>query len=620
MTHDRLMNVPGRRGARGWALGTTLACMVALCVVLFAAVSAGISHMRLVSASSNSQHATNLAEAALAKAVVRLVESDYTFGKNGTDRLEISVSDLPGSSAVVTFDETESPDAHSTFNLEEDGQKIGARSHNVPGRSVHLVARGKVGSSESLMECVYHKPPFPDGLAASGPIEAKALYLAGVRRGQAYSGGDPEAIPPEDLMPANLFSNAAGPEAAKIGENCRIIGSAGAVGTVSVHPSSTIQGEVLPNSEPRAIPEIDIHDRIEALKSNAVDVPSSGGDVTLEPDWFGKATSGLTVGGNLKLNGSALLVTGDLRVAGAIEGTGVILVEGEVEIGDGRSNVTSSDQVAIACTKDFSLRATAPEGNYFQGLVYCEGNFEAKDITVVGATVVNGKNGAVGSAKLDNVRFVQSPGGVQLELSKVVAKGANANNWAWSFTLKPDPNGEQGDFLCDARAYQGDFEISGCDPDHVHTPANCPNVEKPLVWKNDVLSSGDNSDGFGSWSSVTGETHLVTNTGIDTVLPPPAPGTAYPNGIPVKMSQDGRLDLITGDQTTPLGTELFKFFTTLQERGDTPGDSHDGVREMLEDKVEATFQNASYQVTFNVNTLLGESIGSSRALVWKPFR
>lgn len=587
--------------------------MVALAVVLFAAVSAAISHLRMVSTASNAEHAKNLAEAALAKAMVEVVRTDYKFGKNGTDRIQISVPDLPGSSGVVTFDQSEFSDAYSTFNLESDTPILGARSHNVPGRTVHLVARGKVGSSESWMECVYHRPPFPDGLAATGPVDAKALYLAGIRRGQAYSGGDPSNIPPDDSLPANLFSNASGANAALIGVNCRITGSAGAVGGVNVDPTSLVEGEVLPGSEPRAVPDMDIPARMSALRPNAVTVSGTGGDLELDKDWFCQATSGLSVGGNLKLNGSVLLVDGDLAVAGAIEGTGVVLVNGNVDITDGRSNVTAADQVALACTGDFKLRAQAPEGNYFQGLVYCEGDFEAKDITVVGATVVNGKNGKAGSATLDNVRFVQSPGGVTLELSRVRGRTIGRHSWAWSLTLRPNPSGGQGEFLADARLYFTDWEF--CNSKHDHDAVGvCPAKDAALPWKS--FPSDGHNDSFASWNSVSGTKYRrVQSRPAQTFQ-----GTAYPNGIPIKLDPSGRII-----DFGPMRNEVFSFFTSEAERkgpilGAELGQYNKEVNDILDLRMANDFVKSTYQVTFNLNTLLGESMGTTRTLLWKPFR
>lgn len=603
---------------RGWALGTTLACLVALTVILFAAISAGVSHLRMVAVATNGQHAQNLAEAALARAVARLVETDYQFGKQVTDRIEISVPGLPGSSGVVTFDPGEFAQGYSKWNLDEDDAKIGARGRSVPGRTVHLVARGRVGSSESWMECVYFKPPFPDGLAATGKIDARALYLAGVRNGQAYSGGDPGTIPPEDTLPGNLVSNSEDPLAARIGPGCRITGSAAAAGGVSVDPDSVVEGEVLPLSEPREIPDMDVRARIDALLPNAVTVTPSGGTLELDPDWFSQAPGGLTVNGDLKLNGSVLLVMGDLQVSGALLGTGVVLVDGGVEITDGRSNVSSAEQVAVACTGDFKLRAAAPEGNYFQGLVYCEGNLEARDITVVGATVVHGQNGAEGSATLDNVRFVQAPGALSMELTRVQGDTISQHSWDWSLTLKPDPQGGEGDFLCDVRAYATDKIF--CGEDHNHDlPGVCPMKDVPLVWSG-IDEDGD--DILATWNSVSG----VTTSSIDGGAPTQSQGAAYPNGIPVRIAPDGAIELYGPDgQLDTLSQELFDFFTMVAERFPSDGGEvgkHDEhvLENILKGKVKKAFQDSTYQVTFNLNTLLGESIGSSRVLLWKPFR
>ena len=202
----------------------------------------------------------------------------------------------------MTFDmgETGFSKGYSKFNLESDSGTVGARDRQVPGRTVHLVARGKVGEVESWMECYYYKPPFPDGLAATGRVTASSLYLAGVRRTQGYAGGDPSTINPAEAFPANLFSNfsQAGPPVAVLSDNCRITGSAGAVGGVSVDASSIVEGEVLPGSDPRALPELDVVERIAAIETNAILTASTGGTLTLDQQWFSRCNGNLTVGGN----------------------------------------------------------------------------------------------------------------------------------------------------------------------------------------------------------------------------------------------------------------------------------------------------------------------------------
>ena len=95
------------RKFRGLALGSALLCMVALSLVLFTAISAGISHLRMVDASTSQEHAQNLADAALAQAMSQMIASDFDFGKQPTHRVLVTIKGVEGT-GVVTFDPDES--------------------------------------------------------------------------------------------------------------------------------------------------------------------------------------------------------------------------------------------------------------------------------------------------------------------------------------------------------------------------------------------------------------------------------------------------------------------------------------------------------------------------------
>lgn len=408
------------QGRRGVSLGTVLLCMVALTLILLTAATAAVSHLRFATAQENTDHARNLAEAALAETLTRLIETDFAFGKDGKDgtvpaRIEVTIPDLPGASGVVTFDTGELGflRGYSLNNTETDAAVAGAGGITVPGRAVHVLARGRSGTAERWVECVYYRPPFPDGLVCTGIADARSVFMAAVRQTGAYVGGDPRAIPAEDVLPANIFSNSrgrAGRPGVVVSGVSTVTGSVGAVGRVQVDPGCDIGGEILPNSEFREIPDLRLDEKFSIVEENNSLVSSSAGNLTLEPNFFVRAEGGLQVGGDLDMNGSVLLVKGgDLRVSGGIKGTGIILGERDIEIRDGRTNLESSEQVAIGCRGSFRLRAEAPENNYFHGLIYAEGDIEAKDITVVGAVVGNGQGGRNGDVTLDNVRFVYDP-------------------------------------------------------------------------------------------------------------------------------------------------------------------------------------------------------------------
>ncbi|MCA9775242.1 MAG: hypothetical protein KC800_00940, partial [Candidatus Eremiobacteraeota bacterium] len=185
-----------RRKSKGVSLATILICLSVLVAALFLTVSASLSHLSLVSSVAQRQHAENLAEAALSQAMARGIQTDFEFGSRPTDRVQVTFPGLDDAEGIVTFSRGEFSDGFSSYNLNSDASMVGAGGTNIPPESIHMVARGRVGNTERWMECVFHRPPYPDGLVATGSVEAEGLQLSGVKESEKYVGGNPEEIDP----------------------------------------------------------------------------------------------------------------------------------------------------------------------------------------------------------------------------------------------------------------------------------------------------------------------------------------------------------------------------------------------------------------------------------------
>lgn len=555
---------------RGFSIGTILLAMVALTLLMFAVVSSSLAHFNLVRANGQRSHAKNLAESALSAAIDRLITEDYQLGLNGTDRVEVRFPGLDNAEGIVSFEAAGAfRDRWSTNNLGQEPAVAGAGGRSVPGRTLHLIARGRAGSTEVWMECLYYRPPFPDGLLATGPVEANALRLAGVRRDGAYAGGLIDSIDPVEEIPANLYSNSSdglnpGDPSIEVANNSWITGSVRSRGQIQVDAGSTILGELLPGQRARTVPNLDLPAKIANLRPNALPLnPSYGTDLTLDENWFSHSGSGLSVQGDLHLNGSALLVEGDLVVRGSVLGTGVVLVDGAVTIEDGSSSVTSGDQIAVACTGDLLLTAAGIDSNYFKGLVYSEGNFTARDISIVGAAVVHGRRGRRGSATLQNVRFVRSPGGVEIALLRTRTFVQGQHYLAVSLTLRPGDL--EGEYLCDVRAYRSLEGDIGNDP---------ANLDNPLVWPR--------TDGFSE---------------------------GYWPDLPVQ----------NGGQN--IGQVVGQWMEDLESTSRDDGDWVAFMSQRIPENIQAMLRenDGTYVVTFNLNNVLGELDQDSRVLLWRPY-
>lgn len=558
------------RPNKGASMASVLLCLSVLVALIFATLSASLSHLSLVTSRTQGEHARNLAESALARAMEQTFTSNFTFGSRPTDRVELSIPGVPDGEGIVTFNRSEFGQGYSSYNLDSDSAVVGAGGTNLPPASIHYVARGRVGDTVRWIECVLHKPPYPDGLVASGRVEASGLQLSGVYRADDYSGGSPNSIPATDQSMANLFSNAvgvaSGQPAVLLRQDCVIHGSVGSPGRIQIDPDNTVDGEVQPNSDPRPIPAIDINARINTLAPNTVPVVGGGGGLTLDPKWFNRSDGPLTVNGDLDLNGTALTVNGDLTVNGAIKGIGIILVRGAVTITDGGSMVTSSDQVAIAATGDVTISASNAESNYFQGLVYSEGDFQASDITVVGTVVTNGKNGKNGTVALENVRFVRTPAAVQISVTSNRGFGYGDRSTAVSFTLRPAGDGT---YLADVRAA---FTIDA-DADDSQSI-----LDNPRAW-----------DGLGDTP------HYLNLTAINVGRPGPD------FGRPVAERLARWADPL--DDRNGYNKWLSRYMSFIPQE----------LNGMLNETPER------YEVFLSLNTLLAEQFGRTRVLIWRPF-
>ena len=580
------------RRSRGLSLGVVMVCLVVLALILFSAVSATLNHLQAVSRIESTEHARNLAEAALAETIALLAENEFKPLPEG--RVEVSVAGLQDAEGIVTFLSSEFPDDYSTYRLLDPNREIspiGARGRTVPENSVHLVARGRVGEVEQWVECIYHGPPFPEGLIASGPVEASGLYLTGVALGSAYQGGDPSAIEPAQKLPANLFSGSAG-NSVHLAGSSYVNGSVGAAGAILVDPGSNVAGEILPQSAPKEIPELDLAAKMDTLTRTAYPVENNGGDVTLVDGWFAHSPRPLSVSGDLDLNGSVLCVEGALDVSGAITGTGFVLVDGDVTVADGGSDVTGSDQIALAASGDIVLKARSPEGDYFKGLIYSEGDVETRDITEEGALVVNGKRGKAGSDKFDNVRMVPDPAGVSLNLrgphgfvKENTGLGsistANERTWGYSLALRRDPESAN-HFLVDFDIY-----LSNAAPTKKQK-RNGFQEHEPKTWPRDDGNPGN------------------------------APAL-------VISEKKFRFDPTDPDATKELADKLVEGLVDASAPGtnadytrNLEGWIRDALREGLVVLVDS--EQDEFELTFNLNNLLSEHTSRSRVLLWREWK
>lgn len=379
---------------RGSALGTTVILTSLSLLMLFLMGQMCLFHLQFSSEVERRQLALNLAESAINEGLAALL-ADETYGGDVT----VTHPDYPeGSSGKLTFAKT---GAWSTNNLKKTVNADGWE-RVVPPSAAHLVGTGKVGDVVEVVEAIYVRPPFPKALLASGPIEAKGhLSVSGVAAG----------APADSRLPGSISSNSASTDASrpaiKIGPSCSISGDVSAPGLIQIDPAAHVGGAISSNAGPQPVPQLDVPTLISRVRGATGTQALAGTVGPTTVDWFSGCTGSLRVEGDLLLKDGVLWVEQDLVITGGIQGQGLVLVKGNVEIQAGMA-LGAQNLVALAAGGDVTLRGQDRSSYYFQGMVYTEGNLIAREITVLGSVVSNG-----GGIELENVNLVQTAGSVE---------------------------------------------------------------------------------------------------------------------------------------------------------------------------------------------------------------
>ncbi len=429
---------------RGASLATVLLLLAVLSVLVFTVAQSSILHLFFSTEVDSRQHARNLAESAIARALAEVLQNE-TYGATHQPGQAITVTGpVAGSTGYLSFNQGEASgqgSPYSTNNLAGAGSVPGDHCA-VPRGVLHLMGTGRVGQVVQTVEVMYYRPPYPKGLASSGPIAAEALSLMGLPAGVPYPGQ------PADRLPGSLFSNNRGTPAIDLKAGSDITGDVASPGTISLQPGVRVAGEVRPGSGPQPIPDFDLAAMVGRAKTVAGTKYIEGVVGPQTVDWYTGSTTGVTIGGDLTLDNGVLWVDGSLTVQGAIKGKGVVLARDRITLIGGAS-FRADNAVALACGQELDLRGGGQADHFFQGVLYSEKSIQASDLTVLGCAVANSPDPAAGGIDLKNVTVVQTPDGagnavgvpalVQMVQDRGPRPNTNRGGGGISITPKFDP-------------------------------------------------------------------------------------------------------------------------------------------------------------------------------------
>lgn len=397
---------------RGSGLLAVLVLTGLLVATLAIVVQSTTFHHRSSLRQEQNQHARNLAEGMIHRAVAELAnrESCGNPARAG-DSFAYTSADYPGGGTGHLSFEPEVArnwgidcsinSLASTVSLPAPtGQSL---LSVLPAHTALLFAQGSCGQSRVRMLCLYRRPPFPKGVACTGKAELEGSIVRGLTSATHYE-ADWNAIPVGNRVPSHVFSNSAESPGLVLGRGCDISGNAGCCGQVQLLEDAHVAGEIRSQAAPQEIPDLNLTELQARFQSMAglQPIPAAG-----PVSGFCSAAGDYTRQGELNLDGGALCVQGDLTIQGPLKGRGILLVGGNAVIRGG-SSLSAQDQVAVVAGGDILLEGGGSD-YFFNGMLYSHSSIRARNLTVLGSLVCQSSQPDRGSVHLDNVSLIQVP-------------------------------------------------------------------------------------------------------------------------------------------------------------------------------------------------------------------
>jgi hypothetical protein len=418
---------------RGAVSLMSVLCLVGIVMVLAAAMVGVFSmNLNVTQKSFNGAIAEAEAEAGIAEALYRITLEDnvdnshqpptVSYGLSGeTIRATITPSLAPSEAYhLVTFASgTEFP--HSTNNTHLD-RDLGSLGRTVPDGMFHLVSTGYCRGQYRTIECLVSKPPFPFGLATSGKLVSHEPFVVKGVSSMA------NLISGEEDRPGHLLCNSL--EGVEIGQSdpprpTYISGFVKSVGPISIAQPAQVLGGLRPGADASTLAKIDVTSFRNVGEPGVVTIldPTFVNEQRMDIMYFFSGDL-LTYERSVTLNKAFLYVEGDLLIRGPVTGEGLIVVDGNVTFGSG-THLDGANKMAVLASGDVTIRGA---NNYFTGLVYCGGNFQASNVTVVGNTIVNSDDPEKGRADLENVTVIGNTETADMTISITSSSSAQGQN------------------------------------------------------------------------------------------------------------------------------------------------------------------------------------------------
>lgn len=385
----------------GSSLGTTLLAVAVLAVLAFTLSGMATTHLQADRRADLGEQALNAARSTASAAIAKIMEDQA----HGTRRVsgEDVVLRLDGAEGYLTFSPEQARDQqmpYSTNNLRGTEDVAGAEGAMVPSGTVHLQSVGSAGGVTRRVEAVLHMPPFPWAVASSGKITTQnGVVVAAIPQGMW-----PPPTNLENLLPADMICNGDSTDAISLSQDSVIMGDVETVGEVQRAPSGVdIRGEIREHCEPMLLPDLDSK-TYDPADNDLPHFTLSDPSVT-ELTGHARVSGDITFTSRLKLSSARLFVDGDLRLPQGVEGSGVLIANGDITI-DGGATLDSPTELALLSGGWVRLRGQGRQESVLRGVFYAASGLEAEQITLVGS-LITGRT-ATGTV-LDEVNAIYQP-------------------------------------------------------------------------------------------------------------------------------------------------------------------------------------------------------------------
>lgn len=398
---------------KGAALLSSLAVAALLSMVALCMVAALTLNMNSVQRFSNTELAQNEAEAALSELVVQVGENP-NFGTNNEviflqpNSAQFRYLSFVDNPSGMPFAAQGLPRSTSAVNANPSGGDLsGSLGRSVPVGKLHAVATGYCRGQYVTIEAVLDVPPFPYGVATSGPlVSPSAMQVEGVSSNAVARSNSPSD------RPGHVASNSTQDVSISLGtgpngNTTHITGLVRGASKVVVAPDAEVGG-LRPFASAVDLPDINLESfrNVGGTGVATMNVPPSQslGNQVLDIAYY--LPNDITYNGDVDMHNAFLFSEGNVTINGCLKGKGAIVAMGNVSIGAG-AELQGDNQVAVLAGGDINVQG---DGAYFSGILYARGKVTAQNLTVLGSVIANNPaDPESSSATLDQVTIKGSP-------------------------------------------------------------------------------------------------------------------------------------------------------------------------------------------------------------------